>query len=390
MQGATHGRPAGSSVLRTAPPRRRIAHVSENIHFIGLLRSPVSWAKVGRELVKALVGAGARVSAVSLKGHLYDEGFPLDPVVEEALRRKRLPGWDLALDYPPNFERLNGLRKAGILIYEADRLPPHWAEAAKAHLDIAFVPSRFALEAAVASGITEAKLAVAPFGVDAYIFKPEGPKAALPTGRSFNFLAVAAPHVRKGLAELTEAFRRAFAPTDDIGLVLKCPPFTSLGKRPWEYKSVDEFVGDRRSGQLALISASYTEAEMAAFYRACDVYCQPSYGESFGLAALEACACGRPVIATGWGGMLSFLTDENAWLADFGIADASSFSYDWKGDLPVRAARPNVASLAALLRRSYEDAAERKRKAAAALATAAAFPWSTTAAAVLATLGRTG
>ncbi len=338
---------------------------------------------MGRELVTALARAGACVSAVSLKGYLYDDAFPLDPAVEQAIRRPRKEGWDLALDYPPNFVRLNGSRRAGILIYEADRLPSHWVDAADECLDLAFVPTRFAYDVAVASAIPEAKLALAPFGVDREIFRPDGPAAVLPTGRSFNFLAVAAPHIRKGLSELTEAFRRAFTPSEDVGLVIKCPTLAGLGKRPWEYACTGDFMGEERGGQISLLAVSLSEEEMARLYRACDVYCQPSYGESFGLAPLEALACGKPVIATGWGGLLSFLNDENAWLADFEMVDASSFSYDWKSGPPVRAAGPNVAHLAELLRRSYEDSPERKRKASAALATAARFPWSATARAVL-------
>ncbi|MHC4712966.1 MAG: glycosyltransferase [Planctomycetota bacterium] len=352
--------------------------MSPNVHFIGLLRSPVSWAKAGRELVRALVRAGAYVSAVSLKGHLYDEAFHLNPAVEEAIRRPRREGWDVALDYPPNFARLDGAHRAGILIYEADRLPPHWVEAVNKYLDSAFVPSRFACEVAVASGIPEARLALAPFGVDREIFRPDGPAAAVPTGRSFNFLAVAAPHIRKGLAELTEAFRRAFAPSDDVGLVIKCPPLAGLGKRPWEYAGIDDFLGEEPGGRISLLTGSLSEEEMGSLYRACDVYCQPSYGESFGLAALEALACGRPVIATGWGGVLSFLNEENAWLADFEMVDAASFSYDWKDGPPVCAAQPDVAHLAELLRRAYEDEEVRRHKANAGLKTAESFLWSAT------------
>jgi|HubBroStandDraft_6_1064221.scaffolds.fasta_scaffold177097_2 phosphatidylinositol alpha-mannosyltransferase len=41
------------------------------------------------------------------------------------------------------------------------------------------------------------------------------------------------------------------------------------------------------------------DAELAAAYRDCDIFCAPSiYGESFGLVLLEAMACGRPVVAS--------------------------------------------------------------------------------------------
>jgi D-inositol-3-phosphate glycosyltransferase len=131
-----------------------------------------------------------------------------------------------------------------------------------------------------------------------------------------------------------------------------------------------------------------SEEDMAALYRAADIYCQPSYGESFGLAALEACACGRPVVATAWGGVLSFLDGSNAWLVDYELVDASRYAYDWKGPGAVRMAKPRVESLAEALRCAYEDASARSAKGEAAAAKAVAFPWSGTAEAVLARLGR--
>jgi glycosyltransferase involved in cell wall biosynthesis len=37
--------------------------------------------------------------------------------------------------------------------------------------------------------------------------------------------------------------------------------------------------------------------------QACDVYCLPSFCEPFGLTALEAMACSKPVVATDAGGL---------------------------------------------------------------------------------------
>ena len=380
-------RPGSVSRLSAAPSAVESLRVGTAVHFIGLLRSPVSWAKVGRETVAALDSLGAHVSSVSLKGFLYDEAFPLPEAVEAATARERREGWDVALDYPPNFARLTGRRRAGILIWEADRFPPHWARPAARYLDVAFVPSRFCLEAAARSGIPREKLVVAPFGVDTAVYNPDGPAAALPTGRSFNFLAVAAAHIRKGLAELVTAFRDAFTATDDVGLLIKCPPAESLSGRPWEYASFRDFLPEDAGGRIALVAGSLSEGEMAALYRAADVYVQPSYGESFGLGALEAAGCGKPVVATGWGGALSYLDGSNSWLLECDLVDAGAFAYDWRrGDGPVRMARPRVDHLAEVLRRAYEDAAARAAKAAAARQTALAFTWRNSAEAVLRTL----
>jgi len=49
--------------------------------------------------------------------------------------------------------------------------------------------------------------------------------------------------------------------------------------------------------------------ELADWYRAADLVCVPSYSESFGLVALEAQACGTPVVATAVGGLRTAVAD---------------------------------------------------------------------------------
>ena len=50
-------------------------------------------------------------------------------------------------------------------------------------------------------------------------------------------------------------------------------------------------------------------ADLARYYRAVDVCLVPSHSESFGLVALEAAACGKPVVAAAVGGLVSLVDD---------------------------------------------------------------------------------
>jgi D-inositol-3-phosphate glycosyltransferase len=50
-------------------------------------------------------------------------------------------------------------------------------------------------------------------------------------------------------------------------------------------------------------------SELPQWYRAADLVCVPSYSESFGLVALEAQACGTPVVATAVGGLRTAVAD---------------------------------------------------------------------------------
>jgi D-inositol-3-phosphate glycosyltransferase len=55
---------------------------------------------------------------------------------------------------------------------------------------------------------------------------------------------------------------------------------------------------------------SVAHHELPYFYAAADACVMPSYSESFGLVALEAQACGRPVVGSGVSGLRSVVRDE--------------------------------------------------------------------------------
>jgi D-inositol-3-phosphate glycosyltransferase len=107
-------------------------------------------------------------------------------------------------------------------------------------------------------------------------------------------------------------------------------------------------------------------SELFRYYCVSDVVGVPSYSESFGLVALEAQACGRPVVATDAGGLRHAVHDgHTGWLVDGHDTD------DW------------ADALAGML----DHPAERVRLGANAAAHAARFSWSTTAAATLEAYG---
>lgn len=80
-----------------------------------------------------------------------------------------------------------------------------------------------------------------------------------------------------------------------------------------------------------------------AWIAACDVLCQPSLEEPFGLATLEAMASARSVVATRVGGPPEFVTPESGVLVDPEDEDALTSALSQAAALP----RPNLAARAA-------------------------------------------
>lgn len=86
---------------------------------------------------------------------------------------------------------------------------------------------------------------------------------------------------------------------------------------------------------------------LAGFYANADVFVHPNPREPFGIAPLEAMASGIPTLAPNAGGILSYATNENAWLVE-----------------------PNGEDFAAAVREIVSDRDLREKKVANALVTA--------------------
>ena len=75
---------------------------------------------------------------------------------------------------------------------------------------------------------------------------------------------------------------------------------------PLRLKRLSEFLG---IADVVHFMPPAPRDELPDWYRASDLVCVPSYSESFGLVALEAQACGTPVVASAVGGLRTAVAD---------------------------------------------------------------------------------
>jgi len=159
------------------------------------------------------------------------------------------------------------------------------------------------------------RVCVSPPGVDHGVFHPGEPRRAglgLPTGPLVAAVGRVQPLKRIGVA--IEAIA-------DIGahLVVVGGPSGAAGNR--ELESLRRLAGAVAPDRVSFFPPM-DHGTIADLYRSVDVVVIPSRAESFGLVAVEAQACGTPVVASRIGGLAFSVADgESGYLVDGDIDD---------------------------------------------------------------------
>jgi D-inositol-3-phosphate glycosyltransferase len=148
--------------------------------------------------------------------------------------------------------------------------------------------------------IDPAKVSVIPPGVDLSRFRPMSQSQSrefLGYGEEKNILFVGRLEPLKGL----DVLFRAVAALEDLGNIT----LNVVGgdENSQEKARLQTLASRMKLTQNVRFIGSVRHDELPLHYNAADVCVLPSHYESFGLAALEAAACGRPVVASQVGGL---------------------------------------------------------------------------------------
>jgi L-malate glycosyltransferase len=147
---------------------------------------------------------------------------------------------------------------------------------------------------------------ILPLGIDSTTFCPPADNEASPTNDGVSgpatILFLANVVRRKGIFDLLEAFDR----------VVQCCPraqLTVAGDGP-ELAEAKSFATAMRGRSQLRFAGSQTRAGVAALFQSTDIYCLPSHGEPYGLSAVEAMSCGKPLVVTDAGGLGGLVDDQ--------------------------------------------------------------------------------
>jgi D-inositol-3-phosphate glycosyltransferase len=216
-------------------------------------------------------------------------------------------------------------------------------------------------------GARREQIMVVPPGVDLHTFHPcNQPKSRAQFGVAQDIQVILfvgriqrlkAPDVL--IKAASELVRRDPQRRDHLQLIIIGGPSGSDAE--WS-KTLGPLAIDHGIEDMVDFRPHSPRSELFRWYCVSDVVAVPSYNESFGLVALEAQACGRPVVATDVGGLRHVVRDGYSGLLVEGHDERT-----W------------ADALAAVL----DDHDERIRMSANAAAHAATFSWDNTAAATL-------
>lgn len=206
-------------------------------------------------------------------------------------------------------------------VWETSRIPRQWLPYVN-RFDAVCVPSIHNKLALRRSGVTS-PIYLVPHGVNPRHFNSGNrqPAPIVPrrlTDRRFIFLSVFGFQHRKNPEGLLRAYWEQFSASDRVALIIKTNGYAAYENATWIRKQIARYkrrLGIRkRTAPVIVIAGHVKPAQLQALYDICHAFVLPTRGEGVGLPFLEAMASGKPVIATGWGGQMDFLTNRNSFL----------------------------------------------------------------------------
>ena len=166
---------------------------------------------------------------------------------------------------------------------------------------------------ALGAGIPRDRVHYLPHGVDVARFRPPQPgergaireRLGWPSDRPI-VLFVGRLSREKGVMDLLEAWRMLRARQGPPAMLALVGP--DMTGHPWDCGGPGRaFIQAHDLGGSVRFEGPSTDP--APYYRAADVFVQPSHFEALGNTAIEAMASGLPVVASGVGGLADFCVD---------------------------------------------------------------------------------
>ena len=367
----------GSTAYRVAAPgelyrqsheifKRKWGHAldcrfSRDVVWVGTVSPVTGYGVWSRHAQRAALDAG--VLTHYQPGRLSPE---LDPPAEDVwlndcrnqIGDPTMP--QIIIEHASRFCRASGRYKIGWAMSDVEPWPKEWLDGCP-WVDEIWVPTEIDRQRLISSGIT-VPVTVMPLGVDPGYFHPR--IAPWPERPPVDFLFVSNFQwcIRKNPDLLITAFRDEFSKQEDVGLFIKTTP--GLPDERIEYET--RWLLRQPSAPVFIYQYPVPDFALGGIYTQADCFVLPTSGEGWCLPALEALACGVPVIVTGWSAPVEWGMDERG----VPLPGMHFINYEYvkcRSDMVLYRdsswAMPDYGHLRKLMREAYEHRQEWKAQA---------------------------
>ena len=361
----------------------------KQVNVIGHLGSASGAGTTVRAFIRVLQANGYEVCGLDIDYHAGEQQQAAAVPIDIEVRRtpQELP-FDLnfvvvAIQLLPSLwrRRCPGLlaprfRNVGLVFWELPVIPPAWVPALGL-FDALVVCSHYvrqAMELALPS--TKTFFAEHPLDVPSLEeIEPAGATFRDSLGLSTSdtvFLTsfdLRSDHARKNPVALLDAFAAAFASTPDVRLVIKAHGKLSVDSEHPVVRRISSAVA--ADPRIVWLADTLPYERVMALHAAADVFVSLHRAEGLGLGPMEAMLLGKLLIATGYSGNMTFMTEQNSMPLDYRLVEPQHTAWVYQrrfsGANAVWAEPDHNAAVAAL-RSAHLDAPHRRSLGAAARA----------------------
>jgi glycosyltransferase involved in cell wall biosynthesis len=343
----------------------------------------LSWASVMVELINAFDDLGHNAHVVSTNGMNENLFKKKNKMIDSVIALQKFgPGkqqidCELVYTVPQNLPSRflsNSKHKCVIYNYEYLWWLKQWSQFYK-YADYFFPSSDFSAEVFYNNGVPLEKTFVIPHGVDTERFNASIAPLKLKTKKAYRFLSVCAPHYRKKLHILLNAYCQTFTKNDDVCLVLKTKVYRhsdgvhDAAKNPGGRKLFEVVIGDifkelhKKYGnnipEIEIIDGRIDD--MGSLYNACHTHITTTASECWGIPSLESFAAGGATgngmvsIAPNYSGSLHFMNKDNSLLIDTKLVKAQANEQYWNVDNRNKSGEPDIRHTCDLMMLAYKE-----------------------------------